>query len=158
MCACYAPSDSRVAAAPDRGALAASSAPVAAAAPSASTSDAAIDAPAAVAPAASRSDPRWQEHGLPGIPLELEGEARERFVRALDGFRAGNARWAYATAKPLFDLYPDVYEVQDLRCQLAAIRWLAPQELTAECAPLKRLSAAWADAGKAHPGVSVEWK
>ncbi len=41
-------------------------------------------------------------------------------------------------AKPLFSRYPNVYGVQDLRCQLATVRWLDQSELEAECAAITR--------------------
>jgi hypothetical protein len=71
---------------------------------------------------------------------------RGRLERAESLLQAGAAGSAYAEAHPLFAAYPNVYAVQDLRCQLATIRWLAPAALAAECAELKRLSAAL-DAG-----------
>jgi hypothetical protein len=79
-------------------------------------------------------------------PPELPVEARQRFVRALQAFRAGAVGFAQRTAQPLFAAYPDVYAVQDLRCQIATLRWLPRQELVAECAPMTRLLSAL-DAG-----------
>ncbi len=78
--------------------------------------------------------------GMPGVPWELTEDARARFSSALDSLHAGAVAVAYQTAKPLFVSYPNVLGVQDLRCQLATIRWLSRAELEVECAPLKRLS------------------
>jgi hypothetical protein len=86
--------------------------------------------------------------GVPAVPAELTGDASARFSSALDSLHAGAVAVAYQTAKPLFASYPNVLGVQDLRCQLATIRWLSPAELRAECAPLKRLSPS-PDAGPA---------
>ncbi len=107
----------------------------------------------------SGSAPISPAEAMPGVPFELHGEERLQFRRALDFLRAGNARTAYEIAKPLFPLYPDVYGVADLRCQLATIRWLERSELQAECAPITRLMAA-RDAGHAeHPeGIRVDWQ
>jgi len=66
---------------------------------------------------------------------QLDDPARARLSLALSYMQAGSVPWAYATAKPLFAAYPDVYDVQDLRCQLATVRWLEPDELKKECAP-----------------------
>jgi hypothetical protein len=41
-----------------------------------------------------------------------------------------------------------VYAVQDLRCQLATVRWLPRERMLTECAALGRLSA---DAGRDAP-------
>jgi hypothetical protein len=78
-------------------------------------------------------------------PPELPPEAREQFVRARQAFRAGAVGFALKTAEPLFLAYPGVYAIQDLRCQIAAVRWLPREKLRAECAPFQALLAA--DAG-----------
>jgi hypothetical protein len=75
------------------------------------------------------------------VPPELSPGDADRFARAQQALQASSARAAYAQAKPLFEAYPNSLAVQDLRCVLAAIRWLSPEELNAECAPFKRLSA-----------------
>lgn len=72
-------------------------------------------------------------------PPELPPEAREQFVRARQAFRAGAVGVAFQTAGPLFVAYPRVYAVQDLRCQIAAVRWLPREKLQAECAPMQAL-------------------
>jgi hypothetical protein len=76
-------------------------------------------------------------------PIELRGADRDRFLRAMQMFRAGAAPAAYETARPLFAAYPETYAVQDLRCQLATVRWLEKDAMLAECAASTRL----ADAG-----------
>jgi hypothetical protein len=75
-------------------------------------------------------------------PPELSPGDADRFARAQQALQASSPRAAYEQAKPLFDAYPNSVAVQELRCSLAAIRWLSPEELLAECAPFKRLSAA----------------
>jgi hypothetical protein len=76
-------------------------------------------------------------------PPDLPPGDRDRYVRALQTFRAGAVPAAYELARPLFTAYPNTYAVQDLRCQLATVRWLEKDALLAECAPSTRL----ADAG-----------
>jgi hypothetical protein len=80
--------------------------------------------------------------GVRAAPPELSGADRDRFELALGTLRAGGAVSAYQVAKPLFAAYPNVLAVQDLRCQLATIRWLDREQLKAECAPYGRLSPA----------------
>lgn len=57
-------------------------------------------------------------------PPELAKDDREHFVFAVRMFRAGNVPSAYDAARRLFATYRDVSAVQDLRCQLATVRWL----------------------------------
>ena len=76
----------------------------------------------------------------PDAPAELAPDGRDRFLRAQQLFRAGAVAPAYESAKPLFTRYPDVYAVQDLRCQLATVRWLPHEQMLAECAPVGRLT------------------
>jgi hypothetical protein len=80
-------------------------------------------------------------------PPELEAGDRERFAQAFEMFRAGAVAPAYETAKSLFTTYPKSVSVQDLRCQLATVRWLDPAEMLAECASYSKLTE-MADAGK----------
>jgi hypothetical protein len=94
-------------------------------------------APVAAAPVAS-PDPAAVQ-----APPELTSDDRDRFVRAMAAFRANQVAAAYETARPLFTAYPSDYAVQDLRCQLATVRWLEPKVMLAECGPVGRL----ADAG-----------
>jgi hypothetical protein len=84
------------------------------------------------------------------VPPELSPGDADRFTRAQQALQASSARVAYEQAKPLFDTYPNSVAVQDLRCSLAAIRWLSREELLAECAPFQRLSAADGGAGSAR--------
>jgi Matrixin len=85
-----------------------------------------------------------------GTPPELPGDARGRFARARWLLQSGAIVRAYEEAKGLFAAYPNVYAVQDLRCQLATVRWLERKDLLAECAAFARLSAS-DDAGKDGP-------
>jgi hypothetical protein len=93
-------------------------------------------------PSAPAADPAPDDDA----PPELPPEARDQFVRARQAFRAGAVGLALQTAQPLFAAYPRVYAVQDLRCQIAAVRWLPREKLKAECAPFERLLPA-TDAG-----------
>jgi hypothetical protein len=94
-----------------------------------STPDAAASAPSPAAAALQ-------------VPPEIAPRDADRFVRARQALQSGAAKVSYEWGKPLFSAYPDVYAVQDLRCQLAAIRWLPREELLTECASFNRLSAA----------------
>jgi hypothetical protein len=71
-------------------------------------------------------------------------------VRATQLFQSGAAPAAYQAARPLFAAYPGSFAVQDLRCQLATLRFLDKDALRAECASSLRLADAGAenDAGK----------
>lgn len=73
-------------------------------------------------------------------PPELRGDDGVRFAQASEAFRHGAIGPAYDAAKPLFAAYPNVVVVQDLRCQLATVRWLDRSDLRTECAPFERLS------------------
>jgi hypothetical protein len=100
--------------------------------------EAATSAPQAAVASTSSVDPLAAEG-----PSELAPDDRDRFVRATAMFRGGNVPGAYELARPLFAAYPDDYAVQDLRCQLATVRWLDKKAMLAECGPVGRL----ADAG-----------
>jgi len=71
-----------------------------------------------------------------GVPAasDLTGPDRERFDQASRALASGSVGQAYALAQPLFAAYPRSRGVQDLRCQLATVRWLGADELRAECA------------------------
>jgi hypothetical protein len=73
------------------------------------------------------------------VPFELKPGDRDRFARALQSFRSGAVAAAYESAHPLFSAYPNSFAVQDLRCQLATVRWLDKDALLAECAASTRL-------------------
>ncbi len=75
---------------------------------------------------------------VPALPAELQGADSDRFAGAIRTLNAGHVSGAYEIAKPLFSRYPNVYGVQDLRCQLATVRWLDKSELEAECAGITR--------------------
>jgi hypothetical protein len=79
------------------------------------------------------------------VPFDLKGADRERFSKAKEMFQAGAVQPAYETAKGLFAAYPNTYAVQELRCQLATVRWLDKNAMLAECAPSVRLADAGAD-------------
>ncbi len=98
--------------------------------------------------AADGGPPAAAARGLaarPQAPPELRDEDRERFVRATQLLRAAAVSDAYRIARPLFAAYPNSRDVQDLRCQLATVRWLGADALRAECSAYVRL----VDAGAA---------
>jgi Matrixin len=70
----------------------------------------------------------------PSAPPELRGHDADLFLKGSELFRKGAVAAAYGTANPLFAKYPKVSAVQDLRCQLATLRWLERDALRAECA------------------------
>lgn len=65
---------------------------------------------------------------------------------------ARNLKGAREIARPLFEAYPNVFVVQDFRCQLALLEWLPREQQETECAALNRLSGP-PDAGAAAHGV-----
>jgi hypothetical protein len=73
-------------------------------------------------------------------PSDLPAEARARLEKAQQALSAHDVKAARELGGPLFELYPGVYAVQDLRCQLAILEWLPREEQDVECAALKRLS------------------
>jgi Matrixin len=79
------------------------------------------------------------------VPFDLKGPDRERFTKAASLFQAGAVQPAYEAAKSLFSAYPNTFAVQELRCQLATVRWLDKSAMLAECAPSVRLADAGAD-------------
>jgi hypothetical protein len=87
--------------------------------------------PAAAVDATAPADP---------TPVELRQPDRAIYLQAMQSFRAGHAAEAYSLARPLFGAYPQSYAVQDLRCQLATVRWLEKDAMVAECAAAVRLA------------------
>jgi hypothetical protein len=94
--------------------------------------------------------------GLPplasGQTSSLSAEAQARLVQAQEAMSARNLKAAREIAGPLFETYPNVYAVQDFRCQLAILEWLPREDQEVECAALKRLSGP-PDAGAAARGT-----
>jgi hypothetical protein len=87
------------------------------------------------APAATASSAPAQ----PG-PRALSAADRAILERAVKEQESGKMNTAWETAKSLFDAYPEVYEVQDLRCQLTLMRARPKSEVQNECAALHRLT------------------
>jgi len=83
--------------------------------------------------------------GLPrlasGQGSSLPAEAQARLAQAQQAMNARSLTAAREIASPLFEAYPNVYAVQDFRCQLAIVQWLPREDQEVECAALKRLSA-----------------
>jgi hypothetical protein len=89
--------------------------------------------------------PAGMAAGLTSVPADLPPDDGALFARASSQLAAGAAPSAYALARPLFDRYPRSVAVQDLRCQLATLRYLGKDALQRECALYVQL----ADAGAA---------
>jgi hypothetical protein len=87
--------------------------------------------------------------GLASATTDLAPEDGAVFAKASSALATGAAASAYALARPLFDRYPRSVAVQDLRCQLATLRYLAKDALQKECALYVQLLA---DAGA--PGAA----
>lgn len=73
-------------------------------------------------------------------PPELKDGDASRYRDAMVRFHAGDWGASRALGKPLFEAYPGVLAVQDLRCQLAMKEQLPWAETKVECAPLMKLS------------------
>jgi hypothetical protein len=95
-------------------------------APSTGATSASAPAPATAPPAPSIA-----------IPPELRPQDRDRWV---DIAKTSDPEAAWALAKPLFAAYPEVYEVQDLRCKIAMTRGMSYDAARAECDPLMKLT------------------
>jgi hypothetical protein len=75
-----------------------------------------------------------------GDPLaSLSTAERATFNQALVDVRAGRWQRAQEVAKPLFAAYPTVYDVQDLRCQIAMAAGGSFKQIEAECATAMEL-------------------
>ena len=70
-----------------------------------------------------------------------DGAVRRTLDEASEALRSGQPRDAWTRARPLFTAYPDVYTVQDLRCQIAMKLGLAWDEASAQCERLMELTA-----------------
>jgi Matrixin len=64
---------------------------------------------------------------------------RARYDTAVAELGANHVDRAWSAASPLFARYPDLYAVQDLRCQLAILRRFDSDRTAGECAAMKRL-------------------
>ena len=93
--------------------------------------------PPTTAPSASAANDAHETEAIAALSLP----DRDVYQRAQEAFRANHVDVAWSTARPLFTTYPDVYAVQDFRCQLAAVRHLEVAKLKEECARMAALSA-----------------
>jgi hypothetical protein len=73
-------------------------------------------------------------------PSDLKPADASTFIEASKQFQAGKYGDSWKTATPLFAAYPDVYDVQDLRCKLAMKQGFDWKTTKAECAQLMKLS------------------
>jgi hypothetical protein len=95
--------------------------------------------------AQSFPDSRFAVAAPPGDPSSagptstVADADRAALDQAIAEERRGDAKAAWNTAKGLFSAYPEVTEVQDLRCRLARARGLAWDDVRVECGPLMRL-------------------
>jgi len=88
----------------------------------------------APAPVAS-APPQFAE-----VPKELDAKDRPAWTRAVDAYRAAKMKDAWDAASPLFDAYPKVLAVQDLRCQIAMKIGFDWSRTKVECEKLMHLS------------------
>jgi hypothetical protein len=70
------------------------------------------------------------------VPAELAPTDGSAFQEATRLLANGDAAGAFQTGKPLFDAYPNVRPVQELRCNIALRRGLPWQQARQECADL----------------------
>jgi hypothetical protein len=83
------------------------------------------------------------------VPIAGLSEADQKvFAEARNDHR--NKRWSEARqkAQPLFSRYPNVYEVYELRCQIAMDRGGAFEEVQKECARLTQFTDEMVDGQK----------
>jgi hypothetical protein len=97
-------------------------------------------APAAARQEAPRERTSTTSATLPAGPDGVRADDRAAWQRAWATAAGGDAEAAWTIARPLFDAYPDVYEVQDLRCKLALARLGAYDAVRAECEPLMKIT------------------
>ncbi|HTQ05884.1 MAG TPA: matrixin family metalloprotease, partial [Polyangiaceae bacterium] len=69
-------------------------------------------------------------------PSALAPEDQSAFEEASRRLAAGDPEGALRVGKPLFDAYPDVAQVSELRCKIALGRGLAWEVTRTECASL----------------------
>lgn len=73
-------------------------------------------------------------------PKELKEGDRPVWVRSVEAFRAGKMKEAWEAGAPLFNAYPKILAVQDLRCQIAMKVGFDWQKTKAECEQLMQLT------------------
>jgi len=95
-----------------------------------------------VAPAAPKTSSSASAAAPPPVvaPPDLKPADAAKYKAAMEAFQAGKYGESRDVAQPLFDAYPNVFSVQDLRCQLAMKQNLPWQQTKAECALLMKLS------------------
>lgn len=95
------------------------------------------------APARPRPGREVPAEAPAGDPLQaLTITDRHAFGRAVAAKDAGRLAEAWQEAKPLFAAYPDVYAVQELRCQIAMAGGVSVAEMQAQCARMMDLTGA----------------
>jgi hypothetical protein len=105
--------------------------------------DAMIKAGEAAERRAADQEPAKDE---PGGADALRAEDRTAFAAAVRAQRSGDVEEAWQAAEPLFDAYPEIYAVQDLRCQLAMQRGLPMKWVEQQCDRLMRSTPGFKDA------------
>ena len=76
-------------------------------------------------------------------PARVEGLGdadQAAYAQAQQELAAGRLAEAWAKAEPLFGRHPKVYEVQELRCQLAMKRGGSVQQVQSHCERLLKLT------------------
>ncbi len=81
-----------------------------------------------------------QAEPSPAAASGLPAEDRKRVALAKGQLSSGDASAAWKSAEPLFERYPDSYEIQELRCNIAMRRSLPYAKVRAECKRLMALS------------------
>lgn len=85
------------------------------------------------------------EPAPPAAPLgpqgldALSGDDKARYEHAVESESQGDVATAWDTAAPLFETYPRVGPVQELRCRLAKAKRLHSLVVDVHCAPLREL-------------------
>jgi hypothetical protein len=96
-------------------------------------------APAQQVTAAPSSAPLAPDASTVDPLTALAAKDRDTYARADAALRGGHIDDAWTTARPLFAAYPDLYVIQDLRCQLATLRRVDAASVKKECARMIEL-------------------
>jgi hypothetical protein len=97
--------------------------------------------PPVAAPSPSSTAPETTPDAPPDPALSsLSAADHVRYDTAITELRDNHVSRAWTAASPLFARYPDIYPVQDLRCQLALLMHFDAARTKDECAAMTRLS------------------
>lgn len=93
-----------------------------------------------VGPATPPPAPAQASTAFAETPKELDKKDHAAWARATEAYRKNNHKDAWDEATPLFDAYPKVLAVQDLRCQIAMKIGFDWKRTKVECEKLMQLS------------------